>query len=61
MITLQFLIDALASEYEMQMNINWTSYVVSIVLTFGVSIVVGLLVSRKNKNINMVEALKVEE
>ena len=59
--TLIYLINALASEYEMQLSIRLSTYIISILLTFGVSFVVGLMVSRKNKHINMVEALKAEE
>lgn len=55
------LIVALASEYEMSITLGWMSYVVSIVLTFGVSLFVGLMVSRRNKKIDMVEALKGAE
>ena len=39
----------------------WLTYVVSIALTFGVSLAVGWMVARKNKNIDMVEALKGRE
>lgn len=55
------LIVALASEYEMSITLGWMSYVVSIALTFGVSLFVGLMVSRRNKKIDMVEALKGAE
>ena len=40
------------------MNRNPLTYVVSIALTFGVSLIVGWMISRKNRKINMVEALK---
>lgn len=59
--TLIYLINALAAEYEMQLSIRLSTYILSILLTFGVSFIVGLMVSRKNKHINMVEALKAEE
>lgn len=58
---LQVLITLLASEYEMQIILGPVTYVVSILITFGVSLVVGLLVARKNKKIDMVEALKGAE
>lgn len=34
------------------------TYSVSVLLTFGVSLMVGLMVAKKNKKIDMVEALK---
>lgn len=37
------------------------SYLISIALTFGVSLLVGLIVSKKNKKIDMVETLKGAE
>ena len=55
---LQYLIVALASEYEMKLTLGPLTYTVSIALTFGVSLVVGWMISRKNRKINMVEALK---
>jgi putative ABC transport system permease protein len=58
---LQWIITALASEYELKMTLGPITYLVSILLTFGVSLAVGLLVSRKNKKIDMVEALKGTE
>ena len=58
---LQALITALVSEYELSLTLGWKTYVVSIVLTFGVSLLVGIMVSRKNRKIDMVEALKGAE
>ena len=58
---LKYLLDALASEYEMQLVIGPVTYLVSILLTFGVSLLVGLMVSQKNRNIDMVAALKTQE
>ena len=55
---LNVLITALVSEYELSLTLGILTYVVSIALTFGVSLLVGLMVSRKNKKIDMVEALK---
>ena len=37
------------------------TYSVSVALTFGVSLLVGWMVARKNKKIDMVEALKNAE
>ena len=59
--TLKFLIDALAGEYEMRMEIGPVTYLVSILLTFTVSLLVGWMVARKNRHIDMVAALKTEE
>lgn len=58
---LKVLITALVSEYELSLAIGWSTFVISIALTFGVSLFVGLMVAKKNKNINMVEALKGTE
>lgn len=52
------LITALASEYEMKLMLGPLTYIVSVLLTFGVSLLVGWMVARKNKKIDMVEALK---
>ena len=58
---LKYLLEALASEYEMKLVIGPVTYIVSILLTFGVSCLVGLMVARKNRHIDMVAALKTEE
>jgi putative ABC transport system permease protein len=58
---LQYLLTALASEYEMKLALGPGTYLVSILLTFGVSLAVGLMVARKNRSIDMVAALKTEE
>jgi putative ABC transport system permease protein len=58
---LHVLITELASEYELKMVLGPLTYCVSILLTFGVSLAVGFFVSRKNKKIDMVEALKGAE
>ena len=52
---------ALASEYEMKIIFGWMTFVIPIILVFGVSLFVSWMVSKKNKHINMVEALKVPE
>ena len=53
------LMKALASEYEMMLIFGWMTFVIPVVLMFGVSFFVSWLVARKNRKINMVEALKV--
>lgn len=58
---LKILVTALVSEYELSLAIGWSTFVISIALTFGVSLLVGLMVARKNKKIDMVEALKGAE
>ena len=55
------LVKALASEYEMKLIFGWMTFVIPIILVFGVSLFVSWLVSKKNKKINMVEALKTPE
>lgn len=54
-LVLRWLITALAGEYEMKLMLGALTYSVSILLTFGVSLMVGLMVAKK---IDMVEALK---
>lgn len=58
---LYILITALVSEYELSLTLGVLTYSVSILVTFGVSLVVGWMVARKNKHIDMVEALKGRE
>lgn len=58
---LQYLITALASEYELKLVLGMPTYLVSILLTFLVSLIVGLALARKNRTIDMVAALKTEE
>ena len=58
---LQYLLTALASEYELKLVLGLPTWLVSILLTFGVSLIVGLMVARKNRNIDMVAALKTAE
>ncbi len=59
--TLQWMLSALAAEYELKLMLGPMTYAVSILLTFGVSLLVGWMVARKNKKIDMVEALKNAE
>ena len=58
---LYVLINSLVSDYELKLTVGLTTYAVSILLTFGVSLAVGWMVSKKNKYIDMVEALKGRE
>ncbi len=58
---LYVLITALVSEYELCLTLGVLTYSVSILVTFGVSLIVGWMVARKNKHIDMVEALKGRE
>lgn len=51
----------LASEYEMAVVFGALTIFVSVLLTLGVSMLVSLVVSRKNKKIDMTKALKVAE
>ena len=59
--TLSYLLKTLASEYEMKMSIGIGSYMLTVILTVGMSLLVSLMVARKNKKIDMVEALKGQE
>lgn len=58
---LKYLLDKMASEYEMMLVIGPMTCILSVVLTFGVSLLVSFLVARKNRKIDMVEALKGAE
>ncbi|MBR7040832.1 MAG: ABC transporter permease [Clostridia bacterium] len=58
---LKYLLEALASEYELKLVLGLPTWLVSVLLTFGVSLAVGLMVARKNRRIDMVAALKTEE
>lgn len=58
---LAYLLKELAGEYEMKMAVSAKTFVCSIVLTVGMSLLVSLMVSGKNKKIDMVEALKGAE
>ncbi len=58
---LQILINALMTEYELKLTLGILTYSVSMLLTFGVSILVSFMVAGKNKKIDMVEALKGAE
>ena len=55
------LLRALAGEYELFMVIGPVTILFSVALTFGVSLIVGWMVARKNRRIDMVEALKAGE
>lgn len=59
--TLSFLVTQLASEYELRIRVSVLSIAASAALTFAVSLLVSLMVARKNKKIDMVEALKGAE
>lgn len=56
--TLKILIVALCGEYELSLFVSAFSYIASVLITFAVSLAVGVIVARKNKRIDMVEALK---
>lgn len=58
---LYVLVVSLASEYELKLIMGTLTYAVSILLTFGVSLAVGWMVAKKNRKIDMVEALKGAE
>lgn len=59
--TLSLIIGMVGKEYEMRTVAGPITYICSIVITFAVSMLVSLLVIRKNKTISMVEALKESE
>lgn len=55
---LEYLIYELGNEYEMVTAIGPATVLVSVFVTLGVSIVVALIIARKNRKIDMVEAMK---
>ena len=58
---LTVLMKMLAGEYEMDVMVGPSSILISTALNFGISVIVGLLIARKNRHIDMVEALKGTE
>lgn len=58
---LRYLLVALASEYELNLSLGPVTFIAATALTFTVSLIVGLMISRKNKKIDIVEALKTPE
>lgn len=60
-LVLDYLMLSMASEYEMVVYIEGSTYAISILLCVGVTLFIALMISRKNKKIDMVEALKSAE
>ena len=60
-ILLDYLIVALAGEYELKLVVYPLTYIISTVMSLSVSLLVSFFVARKNKKIDMVEALKGTE
>lgn len=58
--TLVGLYKLLASDYELTVTCSWYVYIISIVITFLVSLIVSYFTSIKVKKIDMVESLKAE-
>ena len=58
---LNVLMKLLGGEYEMIVMIGPQSILPAMALNLGVSVLVGLMIARKNKRIDMVEALKGTE
>ena len=58
---LNYLLLTMASEYELKLAIGPLTYITGLVITFGVSLTVSRAVARKNRKIDMVEALKGAE
>lgn len=58
---LSYLLTALAGEYEMSVSVSPATFIITIILTVGMSLLVSFMISRKNKKINMAEALKGAE
>lgn len=60
-VILDYLMTALTPEYELRLTVNVSTYIITALLTFGMTLLVSLMVSAKNKKIDMVEALKGTE
>ena len=58
---LTYIIDTLAAEYEMVVHIDPSSYLISILITCGVSLLVSVMTAHKCKKIDMVSSLKGAE
>ena len=58
---LNLLVTKLASEYELRPVISVWSYLIAVAVNMAVSLLVSLMVAKKNKKIDMVEALKFAE
>ena len=58
---LNYLMKLLAGEYEMETMVGPVSILPATALNLGVAVIVGWMISRKNRKINMVEALKGTE
>ena len=59
--TLNALMDLLAREYEMETLVGPVSILLATSLNLGTAVIVGWMISGKNRSINMVEALKGTE
>ena len=57
-LVLNIVVMAIGQEYEMSIYAGPLTYLSSTLITFITSMLVGILVIRKNKRISMVEALK---
>jgi putative ABC transport system permease protein len=55
---LTYLMDLLAAEYEMETTVGPVSILPATALNLGTPVVVGMMIAKKNRRINMVEALK---
>ena len=60
-LALNYLMNLLAGEYEMETMVGPVSIMLATALNLGVALIVGWMISRKNRRINMVEALKGTE
>ena len=58
---LVYLMYALGRDYEVNIVVKPLSYVITVLLTLGTSLLVGVLIARKNRKIDMVAALKRED
>lgn len=57
---LLILVNTLGDDYEIRVTVNFLSYLLSIGITAGVSLLIAYLIANKNKNIDMASSLKSE-
>ncbi|MBQ9124501.1 MAG: ABC transporter permease [Acholeplasmatales bacterium] len=57
-LVLRILISTLGKDMELKLTLGVPTYIISLLVTLGVSLFVSFLIAKKNKKIDMVEALK---
>ena len=58
MLVVNYVIKKLTSDYEMTIIYGWMTWVFSVVFSLLTSLIISYFLSKRNKKVNMVEALK---